>query len=228
MKIAILSDAHGNLLFFKKCMEDIESKNVDRIIALGDYFGYMLEGQAVFDILVKHKAMLLKGNHEAMLTGELFCDPKKDMFYKLGLTKNTLSNDYLCIIRNLPEKYELNYDKKRMLFVHGCPNAPLQGYLYEDDTEKFFMQDVTGYNYIFMGHTHRPYIKMNKNVTFVNVGSCGLPRDCGLSPSFCIFDTLSGNISIVRININKELLKNSVYKNLDSFVFNSFLRREQI
>ena len=42
MKIAIISDAHGNFLFFKSCIEAIEKEKVDRIVALGDYFGYML------------------------------------------------------------------------------------------------------------------------------------------------------------------------------------------
>lgn len=77
MKIAIISDAHGNLLFFKFCMEAIQKEKVDRIVALGDYFGYMLDGKKVFDILRDNNAILLKGNHEAMLLGELPLDKKK-------------------------------------------------------------------------------------------------------------------------------------------------------
>lgn len=226
MKLAVLSDVHGNLLFFEKCLEAIEGESVDKIIALGDYFGYMLDGQVVLDILRSHKAVLLKGNHEAMLTGEFPLDKKKDKLYQLASTKTTLSKEYLNFIRVLPEKYDLYSNKIKMLFIHGCPNDPIFGYLYEDDMEKALMQNVNGYDYVFMGHTHRPYIKKFSKATFINVGSCGLPRDCGLSPSFCLFDTISQKIRMVRINIQEDVLQYNVYQKLDRRVFNNFLRRE--
>ena len=47
----------------------------------------------------------------------------------------------------------------------------------------------TDYDYIFMGHTHRMYIKKVGKSTYVNVGSCGLPRYIGLSSGYCILDT---------------------------------------
>ncbi len=36
MKIAIISDIHGNLEALKATLKDIEKRNVDRIICLGD------------------------------------------------------------------------------------------------------------------------------------------------------------------------------------------------
>ena len=37
MKIAVLSDIHGNLLALESVLEDIQSKNCDKILFLGDY-----------------------------------------------------------------------------------------------------------------------------------------------------------------------------------------------
>ena len=57
-----------------------------------------------------------------------------------------------------------------------------------------------------MGHTHRPFILKKDDVTFVNVGSCGLPRDNGHLASFVIFDTESGKVNIYRLLLNTDAI----------------------
>lgn len=39
MKIAVLSDIHGNYVALQKCLEDAEKNNVDCYFFLGDYLG---------------------------------------------------------------------------------------------------------------------------------------------------------------------------------------------
>lgn len=226
MKIAIISDAHGNLLFFKSCIEAIQKEKVDRIVALGDYFGYMLDGKKVFDTLRDNNAILLKGNHEAMLLGELPLDKKKDELYNLSVIRKRLPKDFLKILRDIPVKYELSIDGLKILFVHGSPHDCLSGYIYEDNINDSLAKCTKEYDYIFMGHTHRPFQKKKGSTAFVNVGSCGLPRDCGLMPSFCLFDTKIRTCTIVRVNIDSSVLKRKEYTQLNSIVFEVFLRGE--
>ena len=57
--------------------------------------------------------------------------------------------------------------------------------------------------YAFMGHSHYPFIKRVKDTTFVNVGSCGLPRDDGRYGSFALLDTTDRHVSIFRFDISK-------------------------
>ena len=40
MKIAVMSDIHGNIYALMKTLEDIDEQNVDKIICLGDLVGY--------------------------------------------------------------------------------------------------------------------------------------------------------------------------------------------
>ena len=40
MKIAVVSDIHGNIYALMKTLEDIDEQNVDKIICLGDLVGY--------------------------------------------------------------------------------------------------------------------------------------------------------------------------------------------
>ena len=45
---------------------------------------------------------------------------------------------------------------------------------------------------VFMGNTHRPFVRRCGSTTFVNVGSCGLPRDVGTLGACCVFDERTG------------------------------------
>ena len=63
---------------------------------------------------------------------------------------------------------------------------------------------------MFMGNTHRPFIRKAGSSTYVNVGSIGLPRDDGRYASFCIFEPEQGTVEIHRFSIeysNMELIK---------------------
>ena len=225
MKIAILSDVHGNIRFFNQCMQEIEDRNVDKIVALGDYYGYMRGGAEVIRILAARGACLLKGNHEAMLLGELPLDAERDKLYGLHEDLQCIPSDIFALLRNMKEKLVLHEEGRKMLFLHGSPECPLTGYVYEDDMEKMFANKTMDYDYIFMGHTHRSFIRRYNGITFVNVGSCGLPRDCGLTPSFCLFDSEKEEVHIIKKIIDKEILGNQEYKTLNPVVYEVFLRR---
>ena len=40
MKIAILSDIHGNVFALKSVLNAVKKKNVDRLMIAGDFIGY--------------------------------------------------------------------------------------------------------------------------------------------------------------------------------------------
>ena len=53
MKIAVLSDIHGNYIALKKCIIDAKEHNVDRYVFLGDYLGEFPYTHRTLDILYK-------------------------------------------------------------------------------------------------------------------------------------------------------------------------------
>ncbi|MBQ9361181.1 MAG: metallophosphoesterase family protein [Lachnospiraceae bacterium] len=213
MKLVILSDAHGNRIYFDTVIRQLEKINADMIICLGDIFGYFPDGRYVMECLRGMGAKLLKGNHEAMLLGELPLDYDKDALYKLRQEKEQINPQDKEFLANLDSSFILSADSKRLLFVHGSPMDTVNGYLYEDDRK--YDWNEPDFDYVFMGHTHRPFVKKVRNTTFVNVGSCGLPRDIGLSPSYCVFDSVSEDIRIERIQLDKEIFTNVYYANTD-------------
>lgn len=222
MKIAILSDAHGNKYFFDECLKKINELNVSRIFCLGDMFGYLPDGKYIMRKLREANAIILKGNHEAMMCGELPLDPVKDVVYGLLKQRALLNNDDKEFLKSLNVEHEFYLDGQQFLFVHGAPYDALCGYLYENDSEYDWREN---YSYIFMGHTHYPYIKKMGHTTFVNVGSCGLPRDIGLEPCFGIYDSDKQEVKIIRCKINEAILEEKYFAELDVKLLNVFRRK---
>ncbi|HBV83437.1 MAG TPA: hypothetical protein DEB74_11745 [Lachnospiraceae bacterium] len=223
MKIAILSDAHGNLIYFQKCMKKMQEYSPEKIVFLGDCFGYMCEGNIILDILRKLDSHVLLGNHEAMLLGEIPYNADKEEIYRLKIDEQNVSNSNFMYLKSLRPSYYEEMDGKKILYVHGRPDNPLNGYLYADDQS--FNWTECQYDYIFMGHTHYPYIKKAGTTTYVNVGASGLPRDVGNAPSFVIFDTQTDKVVVHRVLVNEKELEMVMRKDAHPAVYKCLMRK---
>lgn len=195
MKICVCSDAHGNVAFFRACMAQMESLSFDRLYYLGDAVGYMPYGSEVLLELKEKGAHCLLGNHEAMLCDYLPQPQEADSVYQLSRVCKSLPEEQRKEIMTWLPYHILVQDGLRILFVHGSPWDPLQGYFYQDKWANTYTN--AAFDYIFMGHTHRSFIWCNGITTFVNVGSCGLPRDIGNQPVFAVLDTQAQVVKIM-------------------------------
>jgi putative phosphoesterase len=204
MKIAVLSDAHGNMVYLNECMNDIKRKQVDAIYYLGDFVGYFPDGEAVINQLRQEKAICVLGNHDAMLLGILPLDSSKDEVYQLSKNKACISDSSLDFLRSLPKTRMDIIEDKKVLFVHGKWDNPLGGYLYADKIDQLDEKQLN-YDIIFMGHTHRSFIKNIQDKVLINVGSCGLPRDQGNRPAYVLYDFSDNSAEVVRLEIDSDL-----------------------
>ena len=64
MKLAVFTDIHGNLEALKAIINDINSKNVDEIICLGDTIGLGSESKECLDLIIENNIKMVLGNHE--------------------------------------------------------------------------------------------------------------------------------------------------------------------
>jgi putative phosphoesterase len=208
MKIAIISDVHGNSIALDQCFEYLE-KNcfIDQTYFLGDSVGYFPDSNRVIDKLIEKDCICLLGNHDAMMIGELDLDNKKDEVYRISKFCNSVSKENKVYIGSLNSFREESIANKKVLFVHGSPDNSLEGYVYPDSDFSKIMDNP--YDIIFMGHTHYPFIKENNDKVFVNVGSVGLSRDTGNWQSFAIFDTNLMSIELVRLKLNSKAILDS-------------------
>ena len=70
MKIAIISDIHGNLEALKETIKDIEKRKVDKIICLGDIVGKGAHPNECVEIIKKYCDIVIKGNCDRHFTSE--------------------------------------------------------------------------------------------------------------------------------------------------------------
>lgn len=79
MKIAIFSDIHGNLEALKSIIEDINKKEFDEVIYLGDAIGIGPQPKECLELLKQSNVKFILGNHELyFLRGTEIDDEIKD------------------------------------------------------------------------------------------------------------------------------------------------------
>lgn len=71
MRVAIISDIHGNRHAFEAVLSDIAKSPAEAIWCLGDLVGYGADPDACVDLARRHACVCLAGNHDLAVTGEL-------------------------------------------------------------------------------------------------------------------------------------------------------------
>jgi putative phosphoesterase len=199
MKFGIISDAHGNVEAFRVAVSLLRERGAQKILFLGDAVGYFPGTAVVDEMMASDDFLPIAGNHEVMLLdGNI--PPERDAVYRLVETLETMNSGHLEFMRSWPRKRVIRGACGNMLLVHGSPSDETYGRVYpQTDLSQFNMAAGTT---VLMGHTHHPFIRKNGAALFVNVGSCGLPRDCGNLGAACLFDDTAGNAEILRFNID--------------------------
>lgn len=213
LKIAIISDIHGNFEALKSVYADIRQNGVDRLVCLGDMVGYGPEPEAVVGFVVEKEIAGIVGNHElAILEDARLEEMSDDARASVLITRKLISAATLAFIRQLP-RYIILDD---MRFVHGMPPDSTSTYLHwTGHGEIAARMKAVPQRMIFVGHTHRPigysFDKIDLDVIFlqegttrlrgdsryiVNVGSVGQPRDGDAHAKYVIYDTDADEVDL--------------------------------
>ena len=203
MKIAVVSDVHGNLSALEAVLEEITDIGCEKILFLGDY---VMAGPEPSDTLNFCMSLSERSNIDMIQgnTDKMIAEYNEEIFNKLSISApimgNALKDDVKILsknqktfLRELPETMKLLINGVRILMVHGSPrrnnedilpNTPL------DKVEK--MLEGTSADLILCGHTHIPCgFQTNTGQTVVNAGSVGRPFT--IEPQACyVIITISG------------------------------------
>ena len=71
MRIALLSDVHGNLPAFEAVLADVDADGADQIWCLGDLVGYGAQPDGCVELARERCDLCLAGNHDLVVTGEI-------------------------------------------------------------------------------------------------------------------------------------------------------------
>ena len=187
MKIAVMSDIHGNMQALSAVMENIEEQECDKIFVLGDY---AMAGpqprdaiQFFMDKLNNKKYKMIQGNTDLMLAKysedlyDMLQDSALIMADALKFDAKELDNMERAFLLTLPEKLEVTEGGVKFLLVHGSPRKNNEDILPDIRLDKV-EEMLTGVkaDVILCGHTHIPCgFQTRTKKTVINVGSVGRP-----------------------------------------------------
>ncbi len=214
MKIAFISDIHGNSIALEEVLDDIGKME---IICLGDIVGYNPFPNESIEIIKEKKIKCIMGNHDyAVLTGDVaWFNPIAAR--AIIWTREVLNEENIEYLKSLKTVIK----DKNVYCVHGSPLDPLEEYVFPNypiTLLKEFLK-VAGTRAVAMGHTHIPFVKyLNEGIIF-NPGSVGQPRDNDPRAAYAIFDFKEESVEIVRVEYNidkvaKEIIKVGLPKEL--------------
>ncbi|MDY8138677.1 YfcE family phosphodiesterase [Aquimarina sp. 2201CG5-10] len=195
MKIAVLSDIHGNIDALRSVSKQMKKENVDFVFSLGDHLGYYDGAQEVFNEIKRWKHHMIAGNHERIFLDFLNEDDeyRKKVIAKYGSSYLKYEKDFednlINEISQLPEEKEVVIDNIKFLLCHGSPLDKDQ-YVYPDiDKEILNTFGSSNYDFVFIGHTHYPMVYRGEKTMIINVGSVGQARTIGGIANWGIINT---------------------------------------
>lgn len=218
VKVAVISDIHGNMQALNAVLTDIELQKCDKIFCLGDL---AMAGPEPVAAIEKIKSLqqdgkleLIQGNTDEMIGNynKSISDKVKNAFPIMGAAlddDSRLINDELkSFLKALPPTLELMIEGVKVLLVHGSPRRNDENILPDLSTDKVeeILKD-TDADLIFCGHTHIPcgYQTSNKQ-TIVNVGSVGRPFTPDALSCYVIAEFSDNSFSIIhkKLDYDKE------------------------
>lgn len=199
IKIAVISDIHGNSVALKEVIKDAKENHVKDYVFLGDLVNDLPFGNETLEMVRKYSEKILKGNKEQYLIeyDKYKYDWKNIQFRNVKFMYNELTCENLEFIKKLPHCLTIEYDGVKILFAHGSPKS-VEEQLHREkrDLLDFYTKDLEADALIF-GHTHEPmwYETINGKMV-VNTGCCGV------SPFYV------GKAEYVIIEINNRKIEN--------------------
>jgi predicted phosphodiesterase len=213
MKLAVLSDIHGNLEAFQAVLDAIGHHPVDRVVSLGDNIGYGPDSEAVVALIRSQNIASVLGNHEMAVK-----TPRNLAWFNpvakraLAIAQSQLSEASLAWIKQLP-RYLVTAGLR---FVHGVPPDSAFLYLFQVPENKLIRKLAFAHESIcFVGHTHELGIiswdgtrlekqtvvpgtyRLQPNRTYIiNAGSVGQPRDGTPEAKFILLDTVTHELRV--------------------------------
>ncbi|MCA3446874.1 MAG: metallophosphoesterase [Rhodobacter sp.] len=218
MRLALLTDIHGNREALEAVFADLAARQVDRIVVLGDVVGYGPDPAWCVDRvmdLADQGALCVKGNHDSAIG-----TPSESMTAiakaAIDWTRPQLTARQAAFLAALPLSRMLG----DALFVHASANDP-SGWIYVT-SERSAMPSfrVSTAQVIFCGHVHVPALftcdirgtvrahrfPMAQPVPLLRsrrwlavVGSVGQPRDGVAQAGYALFDTASHALTFRRV-----------------------------
>jgi putative phosphoesterase len=179
VRVALISDLHGNELALAAVRRHIAQLGVDRVVCLGDCATLGARPREVLDHLRDMGAPCILGNHD-----EFLLDPSLVRSYNeapiiadaVAWCIDQLRPEDLAFVRGFARELELDLDGTRLALFHGSPRSNTEDLLATtpaDDLDRAL--DGRRAPVMAGGHTHLQMVRQHRGALVVNPGSVGMP-----------------------------------------------------
>ncbi len=189
MRLAAISDIHGNSAALAAVLDNIDRQEVDLTVNLGDCFSGPLDAAGTAELLAARDFPTVRGNHDRLL----YDRPVEEMGNWEAWAIDALSKTTLDWCRSLPLTLEIG----DVLLCHATPKADDQNWLdRRGKTHRLVARDLPDVleraegvtaPMTLCGHTHTPRsLRLPDGRRIVNPGSVGCPAylDTRMEPNF--------------------------------------------
>jgi len=194
VRIAVVSDIHGNLAGLDACLRDLrEQGGADYLVAAGDLCADGPRPREVLERLRDAGALALRGNTDRILadTDVTLADDDAE---GVAWHRARLGEIWLAWLRDLPFSRRFGPPgADGLLVVHANPLSDDE-HLWPDADDAFLERVTAGVveRTIAFGHLHLPYVRMWRDRLLVDVASGGLPKDGDARAGYALFTLRSG------------------------------------
>lgn len=214
MRYALISDVHGNLPALEAVLADIGSVDqIDAVYHLGDLVGYAPWPNEIVDMIGARRIAGVAGNYDSTVAidaehcGCRYEDPRQEELAHISYqwTCAHCSPETKAALGALPFRLDLrplggHTGGSKLVLVHGAPTVNTL-YWTEDRDDDFCRKMArraglgTG-DAIAFGHTHLPWRRVVDDVTFINTGSVGRPKDGDWRAGYVLVDFTGAHVDV--------------------------------
>ncbi len=183
MRVAAISDIHGNLFALEAVLEDIARHDADMVLNLGDNLAGPMDPRGVCDLLMGADFPSVRGNHDRVL---VMPKPGKEYGPIDAFAQEQLELPQLTWLSQLPETLSV----PEIFLCHGTPQSDAAPWLdrfwsgrtatYPDHDEVAALADGLDFPVMLCGHTHLSrVVRLRDDRMVVNPGSVGVQFNHG-------------------------------------------------
>jgi predicted phosphodiesterase len=213
MRIAVLSDIHGNRTAFEAVLADLRQTSPDLILHGGDLADGGASPVEIVDRIRDLGWQGVLGNTDEMLfkpeSLQQFANRSpslRPLFAVIEemavVTREVLGEERLAWLRELPRLRTHG----PMTLVHGRPETPWRAPGPEaTDAELESVYGALGKPIAVYAHIHRPFVRSVSGRIVANSGSVGLSHDGDRRAAYLLLENCNAEIRRVEYDIAKEL-----------------------
>jgi diadenosine tetraphosphatase ApaH/serine/threonine PP2A family protein phosphatase len=206
MRVAIVSDIHGNRHAFEAVLDDVEAAGAEELWCLGDLVGYGADPDACVELTRANARVCLAGNHDMAVRGDLPLDEfSRGAELAARWTQEVIAPEARAYLDSL-RPAELG---EEVGLYHASPRDHVWEYVLSTLLAELCL-DAQRHRICFIGHSHvalsfnRPeggiatgetrhdgtVLDLGEDDWLINPGSVGQPRDGDPRAAWLLLDTL--------------------------------------